>query len=401
METEGLRGFRNRAAWSAAAALAAILLGSTSRLAGLCGPFTDVSDAAFCPFVLEIFYLGITTGTTATTYDPTSPVTRLQMAAFLSRSVDGALKRGSRRAALNQFWIPQGGLTLAQTTVQFGAGPVAFDGTDVWVESGADQTLLRVRPSDGRILATWTAENANGLLPVLGRIYVTGYDFDTFSGFFFMIDPALGSPNGFASIMASNLPFPPGPIAYDGARFWTASPGSVSYLTPTASPPWTVTTVTAGFLGPTGLIYDGANVWATDPGNLSTDPGKLLKLDPAGAILQTITIGKGPSSPLFDGASVWVPNNGSNSISVVRASSGVLLQTLTGNGMSKPSAIAFDGERVLVTDFGNDKVSLWKAADLTPLGSFSVGAGSQPTGACSDGVNFWVTFFGSSTLQRF
>ncbi|HKF44359.1 MAG TPA: S-layer homology domain-containing protein [Thermoanaerobaculia bacterium] len=384
-----------------AAVAAAILLGAARSLAGLCGPFTDVSDVAFCPFVLEIFYLGITTGTTATTYDPTSPVTRLQMAAFLSRSVDSALKRGSRRTALNQFWVPQGGLALAQTTVQFGAGPMAFDGIDLWVASSADSTLLQVRPSDGRILATWTADSANGLLAALGKIFVTGYDSNVFSGLFFMIDPSLGSPGGFATLVSSSLPFAPSVIAYDGSRFWTSGAGTVSMLTPTASPPWTVTTATAGFLGPSGLIYDGANVWAADPGNLSTDPGRLLKLDSSAAILQTITVGKGPGPLLFDGASIWVPNFGSDSISVVRSSSGVLLQTLTGNGMSKPSAVAFDGERVLVADFGNDKVSLWKAADLTPLGSFSVGAGSQPTGACSDGINFWVTFFGTPTLQRF
>ena len=52
--------------------------------------------------VLEIFSLGITTGTTATTYSPSENVTRLQMAAFLSRSVDGTLQRGSRRAALDR-----------------------------------------------------------------------------------------------------------------------------------------------------------------------------------------------------------------------------------------------------------------------------------------------------------
>jgi len=46
-----------------------------------------LTDPGFCPFVLEIFYLGITTGTTPTTYDPSSTVTRLQMAAFLSRTV--------------------------------------------------------------------------------------------------------------------------------------------------------------------------------------------------------------------------------------------------------------------------------------------------------------------------
>ncbi|HKA35605.1 MAG TPA: S-layer homology domain-containing protein [Thermoanaerobaculia bacterium] len=69
-----------------------MLLGVSSALLGACGPFTDVAADVFCPFVLEIFYLGITTGTTATTYDPSSNVSRLQMAAFLSRTVDGVLR---------------------------------------------------------------------------------------------------------------------------------------------------------------------------------------------------------------------------------------------------------------------------------------------------------------------
>src|SRR6185312_488575 len=84
--------------------MGALLGGAGSAILGVCGPFTDVSDAGFCPFVLEIFTLGITTGTTPTTYDPTASVTRLQMAAFLSRTVDGVLKRGGPRAALGQFW---------------------------------------------------------------------------------------------------------------------------------------------------------------------------------------------------------------------------------------------------------------------------------------------------------
>src|SRR6476660_3003681 len=85
----------------------AALSGAAGGLLGVCGPFTDVTDATFCPFVLEIFTLGITTGTTPTTYDPAGSVTRLQMAAFLSRSVDGLLRRGSRRAALQRFASPQ------------------------------------------------------------------------------------------------------------------------------------------------------------------------------------------------------------------------------------------------------------------------------------------------------
>src|SRR5512144_195221 len=98
------------------AAIAAISLGASSSLTGTCGPFTDVAADSFCPFVLEIFYLGITTGTTPTTYDPTANVTRLQMAAFLSRTVDGVLRRGSRRAALDQFWTPQNQFSLGLTS---------------------------------------------------------------------------------------------------------------------------------------------------------------------------------------------------------------------------------------------------------------------------------------------
>ena len=51
-----------------AALLAAgsVLLGGGYSLLGVCGPFSDVTDAQFCPYVLEIFTLGITTGTTPT-----------------------------------------------------------------------------------------------------------------------------------------------------------------------------------------------------------------------------------------------------------------------------------------------------------------------------------------------
>src|SRR5215813_10444533 len=110
-----------------AVAAGAALAGVSQGLLAICGPFTDVAADAFCPFVLEIFYLGITTGTTPTTYDPASNVSRLQMAAFLSRTVDGALKRGGRRAALDQFWTPQNQTVLGLTTLPAGSQWVQSD----------------------------------------------------------------------------------------------------------------------------------------------------------------------------------------------------------------------------------------------------------------------------------
>jgi hypothetical protein len=349
--------------------------------------------------VLEIFTLGITTGTTPTTYDPTSTVNRLQMAAFLSRSVDGVLKRGSHRAALDQFWTTQNASVLGLTTV--GSTPVLLksDGSDVWVANFISASVSHVRGIDGKLLETWTgATNAWGVLVAMGRVFVSG---ETTPGNLYRIDPSQTA--GAVTTVASSLGGEPRGIAFDGSRIWTAnfgdgSPGtgSVSIVTPGASIPWTVTNVSLGFSEPTGALYDGASIWVTDQ-NLN----QLLKLSPAGAILQTVTVGSNPDFPAFDGTNLWVPNFVSNSVSVVRASNGAVLQTLTGNGLDSPIAAVFDGQRVLVTNQAGNSVSLWKAADLTSIGFFATGPGTNPYGACSDGVNFWIALNSANQLARF
>jgi len=383
---------RWKLAFAASSLAAAVLLGAGEALLGTCGPFTDVAADAFCPFVLEIFYLGITTGTTATTYDPTSNVSRLQMAAFLSRTVDGVLKRGSRRAILDQFWTTQNATVLGITTVGVNPEQVRSDGADLWVANYTSATVSRVRGSDGKLLETWTgATNATGVLVAMGRVFVTG---TSPTGRLFSIDPTQAA--GAVTTLASNVGSNPQGIAFDGARVWTANNGgSVSIATPGPSVPWTVTTVTTGFAGPSGALYDGTSVWVTD-----FAAGTLLKLDPSGNVLMTVTVGAQPLYPAFDGTSIWVPNQGSASVSVVRASTGSILQTLTGNGLATPASAAFDGQRVLVANLGNT-LSLWKAADLTVVTSVPAANGSQPLGACSDGIHFWITLDGANQLARF
>jgi len=373
---------------------AALLGGGAGALLGTCGPFTDTANDAFCGFILEVYYLGITTGTTPTTYDPGSNVTRTQMAAFLSRTVDRVLQR-SRRAALDQFWTPQNATVLRLTTVGSGPELVRSDGADLWVaNNGGGGSVSRVRGSDGKLLETWTgAGSAAGVLVAMGGVFVAG---TTSPGNLYEIDPTQAA--GAVTTVASNLGNGPFGIAFDGTRIWTASlsGGSVSIVTPGATIPWTVTTVTTGFSGPFGALYDGANVWVTD-----NTAGTLLKLDGSGAILQTVSVGTFPRIPIFDGTNIWAPNGGSASFSVVRASSGAVLATLTGNGLNAPSTAAFDGQRILVTNQIGNSVSLWKAADLTTLGSFATGVSTFPFGACSDGVNFWIALNGTNKLARF
>src|SRR5262249_1086796 len=226
----------------AAGLVLAIATGAASNLLGTCGPFTDVAADVFCPFVLEIFYLGITTGTTATTYDPASNVTRLQMAAFLSRTVDGVLKRGSRRAVLDQFWTTQNGSVLGVVTLGGDPNEVRSDGAALWVSSYSAGTVSRVRASDGKLLATWTGGlNAFRVLVAMGRIIVTA---GTNLGGLYAIDPT--QPPGSVSVAASGLiPFTSG-IAFDGGRVWTANQGTTGgaavIFTPRPTLPPTLTT---------------------------------------------------------------------------------------------------------------------------------------------------------------
>ena len=371
---------------------------------GTCGgasitlPFTDVSagNIFFCS-IGEAFFSGLSNGIDATHYSPAANVPREQMAAFVTRTMDQSLKRGSRRAAQDQYWTPTIlPDSLGLTTVGSVPELVESDGADLWVANYGSNTVSRVRASDGKLLETWTgASNAVGVLAAKGLIFVTGF---TDPGTLYRIDPT--QPVGAATIFTSSLGAGPQGISFDGARIWTANPGtagvgSVSIVTLN---PLSVTTVSTGFSSPIGILYDGANIWVTDQG---TSPGKLFKLDSTGAIIQTVTVGNNPFFPVFDGTNIWVPNQNTSSVTVVRASTGVILTTLTGNFLNTPNTAAFDGERVLVTNLGGNCLSLWKAADLSPLVGIFTDLSFGPYGACSDGLNFWITLQSTGQLARF
>lgn len=358
-------------------------------------PFTDVAGNLFFCEIAEAFFSGLTNGTTPTTYSPAQNVPREQMAAFVTRTLDQSLKRGSRRAALNQFWYPRSPDGFGFTTV--GAAPlqVESDGADLWVTNFGDGTVSRVRASDGKLLETWTgATAAFGVVVAKGKVFVTGR---TNPGKLYEIDPM--QPAGAVTTLTSSLGDSPRGISFDGSRVWTANQGgSVSIVTLGTL---TVNTVSAGFTLPIGILYDGANMWVTDQGG----NGELFKLDSNGAIIQTVDTSFEPAFAVFDGTNIWVPNSGAISITVVRASTGTVIATLFDLFINHPIAAAFDGERILIANQGGDGggfVSVWKAADLTLINNaISPGEGSFPFGVCSDGTNFWIALSGSGQLARY
>jgi hypothetical protein len=363
-----------------------------------------VAGSIFFCQIAEAYFSGLTSGTDATHYSPSANVTRDQMAAFITRTLDQTLNRGSERAALDQFWTTQtsGGVGLTALdngTGSAGPGSLCSDGLDIWVAaanpSTGNETVVRVRGNTGNLLQTWTgAPSANGVIVARGKVFITG---DTTPGGLYIIDPTQ-SP-GPVTVITGSLPSNPRDIAYDGLHIWTANFTSVSKV---FLNPLTVATFTTGLVHPDGIVYDGSTIWVTDTGD-----DKLKQLDSNGNVLLSVGVGSEPAKPVFDGANIWVPNASDNTVSVVRAvgsNAGTVLATLSGNGLASPVSAAFDGERVLITNSslgGGGSVSLWKSTDLTPLDN--VAFANQCIYACSDGTYFWFTIFtaGGGKLARF
>jgi hypothetical protein len=393
-----------RVAWRAIAltALLVALTAASTRVradietTATCGgvsvtlPFTDVAanNSFFCA-IAEAYFSGLTNGTSATTFSPTNPVSREQMSAFITRTLDQSLKRGSRRAALKQWHIPKS--NYLQKRTQVGAYPlsVACDGADLWVANNGSDTISRVRASDGKLLQTWTgAIDAKAICVAGGRVYAAGIS----NSRIYMIDPSQ-SP-GPVTVSAAQLGGFPLAITTDGLSIWTANLGSG--VSKVSADGLVQQTYTAGLTSTRGIVYDGASIWVTD-----SSVGGLLRLDINGNIVQTVPTGSSPNYPVFDGLNIWVPNFSDDSVTVVRAATGQVVATLSGNGLDDPYASAFDGERILVTNYTGGSVSLWRATDLAPLGVHSFLPNSVPIDACSDGVNFWVLLSGTDSLLRF
>lgn len=383
---------------------ASVLIAISTRLhadTGTCGgvsitlPFSDVQagNIFFCS-IAEAYFTGLTNGTTATTYDPSQPVPREQMAAFVTRTMDQSLRRGSRRAALNQWWnvTDPGALRTVSLNPATSAHDIVCDGLDLWI-SDENARVFRVRASDGTLLGTWTgATGARGLVAAAGRIFIAGDLGAATPGKIYVINPE--SAPGPVTVFENDIGAQPYEITFDGANLWTTNlSGSISRVNVGT----VIDSTFSGFTDPVNVLWDGTNLWVNDF-------GQLKRVDPTNAaVLETIAVTAG--NMRFDGANIWLSYSDGNHITIVRATGGLrgtILATLTGNGMQGPYGMAFDGERMLVTNLSpSNSVSLFKAADFTPLGNVSTGANSEPRSACSDGVNFWVCRYFKHDIVRF
>ena len=158
--------------------LAAVLTGLSTRLqadTGNCGGatttlvFTDVpaSNIFFCS-IASAYFAGLTNGTTATTYNPSDPVPREQMAAFVSRTLDQSVRRNNPRAALGEWWTNQA--PIYRFIRETGRNPrfLACDGLTVWVSCTDQDQVQRFDIRTGELICTMTGIPSPEQIVVVG-----------------------------------------------------------------------------------------------------------------------------------------------------------------------------------------------------------------------------------------
>jgi hypothetical protein len=220
---------------------------------------------------------------------------------------------------------------------------LAFDGDHIWVANFMDDTVTKLRASDGLSMATYSVGDA---------------------------------PQG---------------ICFDGGYIWTANKGDDTVTKLRANDGTVVGTYNVDS-EPMAITFDGSHIWVT-----SEASGTVTKLRASdGGLVGTYSVGGDYTDIAFDGADIWVTSSAENWVTKVRASDGTRLITVTVNN---PSGVAFDGANVWVTSRDDGTVTKIQADDGTVLyTTFSIFG--TPVGLVFDGAHIWVADWAYDTLTK-
>jgi hypothetical protein len=230
---------------------------------------------------------------------------------------------------------------------------ICFDGANIWVANWGGDCVTKLNASGGGYIGTYAVGSDIDPLPPLGgtyyhycpygicfdgaNIWVTNSGNNTVS----KLRASDGSLVGNYDVGES-----PSGICFDGANIWVANPGSATVSKLRASDGSLVGTYGAN--GARGICFDGANIWVTNWGG-----DTVTRLEASdGSYVTTYGVGQQPAGICFDGANIWVINQMSNSVTKLRVSDGFV--SLAGNYYvaSYPTGICFDGANVWVANDG-------------------------------------------------
>jgi len=226
-------------------------------------------------------------------------------------------------------------LLKGQASFNVGTSPrgMAFDGSNIWVANGGENTVTKLRASDGACVGTCTF--------------------------------SVGTTPNF--------------LAFDGANIWVANSGSNNVTKLRASDGANLGTFTVGTF-PFGITYDGANIWVTN-----ANSNTVTKLRASDGSNQGSFPVVSPGPIVFDGANLWILR-GTSGVTKLRPSDGASLCFLSQVDIT--ISLVFDGTYILLGNAGS--VTKVKTSDCTSLGFINNGGGAA-NGIGFDGTNVWAT----------
>jgi YVTN family beta-propeller protein len=152
-----------------------------------------------------------------------------------------------------------------------------------------------------------------------------------------------------------------------------------------------LTTVVTGVGRPNGVAYGDGAAWVTD----SAD-GLLLRVDPAGQVIDRIPVGHGPAGVAFGDGEAWVANELDGTVSEVNPGSGTQVSVIpVGSG---PSAVAFGYGSVWVANVTSDTLSRIDAT--TGAVTSTIALSSAPAGVAVGAGAVWVISQETGALLR-
>src|SRR6516162_5359027 len=117
-------------------------------------------------------------------------------------------------------------------------------------------------------------------------------------------------------------------VAFLGGRPQTppvsAAPDTVAVINASRAD---LASVVAGIGRPGGIAYEAGTAWVTD-----TADGLLLRIDPAGQVVDRIPVGRGPAGVVAGAGEIWVANEFDNAVSQVNPRAGTVVATIPVGG---------------------------------------------------------------------
>jgi hypothetical protein len=269
----------------------------------------------------------------------------------------------------------------------FPANPsaMAFDGTNLWVWCDPFQ-LYKARPSDATVLGQYKldARGADALSFIFDGANIWLTDIPNNS-----VTKVRASDGAVVGRYPTQLA--PNGLAFDGQNIWVTNYVSNSVTKLRASDGTVLGNFPAGF-APVGIAFDGQNVWAANSGN-----NKVTKLRASdGAVLGTYAVGHYPCGVLFDGTNIWVSNARSNNVTKLRPSDGTVMGTFPTE--REPIQLLFWAGYIWVVNTLARTLSILDAA--TGASQVTIPIGEIPSSLAFDGTYIWVGNPGAYTFNH-